>query len=137
MNQSTRAARFLLEVAEVSVASAVIGAIVGIGQCVISTIWVSPDWRAIAIGVAISEGSIVGAMFAVPTGWFCYYAILNRVAPRKLWYQIAGVMLAIGIALGTLVGVSNPEAAFVSALAMPPITALVTGLFRYRQKGPA
>jgi hypothetical protein len=118
--RTMKARRILVELVVLLLGSTVVGILVGTLQHYAVFVHFHEFGKG-ALELAFFEGSIVGVMFAVPTGLIVYYVVLSRRVTRKQVSVIVVGSLVGGVGAGVLVGIP-------SVLVTPIVT---IGIARY------
>ena len=102
----------VLELIALLLGSAFAGFLIGILQHYVSFGFNGYGFGKEAFGLALFEGGIMGIMFALPTGLFAYYIVLDRhVTPKQVLIVVLGSLIggsALGIVLSWLSSFVTP-----------------------------
>ena len=125
----------IVEFAGVSLYSLLIGIIIGSVQHTLGDMKLArSEGLASLVRFSILEGGFVGALFAIPTGWFCYYAIFGRRARKRDWMMVTAVVGSVAIVIGLVIGLFIPDLLFFSSLVMPLITVYIAAVLASRNR---
>jgi hypothetical protein len=102
----------LIELVALLLGSALAGFVIGVLQHYVSFGFNGYNFGREAFGLALFEGGIMGLMFALPTGLFTYYIVLERrVTPKQVAIIVLGSLVggsALGIVMSWLSSFVTP-----------------------------
>jgi hypothetical protein len=110
----------LFELFALLLASALAGFLIGVLQHYVSFGFNGAGFGSYAFGLTLFEGGIMGVAFALPTGLFTYYIVLERhVTSKQVVIIVLGSLIG-GSALGIVLS-------WLSAFITPILTILLAG----------